>query len=171
MNQSRFGENQKPLFVIEGPIEVKAYRSNFRPFDTLRFIDRDKLMKASKVLLEVGTLEAAGRSATLVAEIRKGMVTGLSLRGCANCPPGPKADKAKLKRIFPQVAEKTLQVPGRTVTLPIPIKRTGSLIRIVIGPIVIVIQTDPQFCIMVEVGNGFCIVCFFDEFVCDTFPD
>jgi hypothetical protein len=82
----RFGKNQKPLFVIRSPVRAKGYRSNFKPFETTRFLDSSKLAKLRRHSLEVGTLEAAGQDATVVAEIRNGAVIGLTLRRCAGCP-------------------------------------------------------------------------------------
>lgn len=55
----RFGKNQKPLFVIDGPVTAKVYRSNFTPFETLRFLDAKKLRRAKARWLEIGTIEAA----------------------------------------------------------------------------------------------------------------
>src|ERR1700749_4100362 len=111
-----FGKNQKPFFVVNGPVKVKGYRSNYKPFATTRFLDADKVKKMGKQSLEVGTLEAAGHSATVVAEIRKGTVVGLSLKGCVGCGSTgkPKLDKKTLLAIN----EKMGTVRGGTFKLP-----------------------------------------------------
>jgi hypothetical protein len=83
----RFGKNQKPLFVIRSPVRAKGYRSNFKLFETTRFLDPSKVARLRRHSLEVGTLEAAGHGATVVAEIRNGVVIGLTLRRCADCTP------------------------------------------------------------------------------------
>ena len=67
---NRFGKNQKPLFVIDGPVRAKGYRSNFNAFESMRFLDVEKLKSLRTASLEVGVLEAAGLSATVAAEIR-----------------------------------------------------------------------------------------------------
>src|SRR6476660_8282147 len=100
---AQFQKNQKPLFVIDGPIKAKAYRSNFKPFETLRFLDTKKLKKARAQWLEIGTIEAGGRSATLVGKIEKGELTRLRLQGCVGCEQTGKKSRRRKGKIKTQV--------------------------------------------------------------------
>ncbi|HED17571.1 MAG TPA: hypothetical protein ENI64_12250 [Gammaproteobacteria bacterium] len=161
MKQLTHNKNQKPLFSINRPIKARAYKSKFRAFETTRYLDARKLNSARKISIEVGTIEAAGRCATLVAQIQKGMIIGLKLKGCQTCTPKTKSLAGTYKRILPELARKTCAVPGRKLVLPIPLTFSQKgIIRIPIGPIVIVIQSDPEFCIMIQIGELFCVICF-----------
>ena len=79
MSTPRVGKKQKPLLVIDGPVRASVYRGNFKPFAITRLLDASKVKKARKLSIEVGTIEAAGKSATLIAQVEKGMITKLAL--------------------------------------------------------------------------------------------
>lgn len=59
----------------------------FRPFESTKYLDLKALRKVAKTTIEIGTIEAPGLSATLVAEIKKGMITRLRPMGCVGCKP------------------------------------------------------------------------------------
>src|SRR5690348_13595063 len=82
---ARAQKSQKPLFVISTPVKAKAYRSTFEPFESLKFLDVNKLRTVREQWIELGTVEAIGRSATLVAKFEEGTITGAKLQGCAGC--------------------------------------------------------------------------------------
>ena len=161
----RFGKNQKPLFVINRPVKVKVYRSNFKPFATLRFLDAKKLEKARGQWLELGTIEAVGRSATLVGKIQKGELTRLSLRGCVGCQPKGKTRKRGIdKNVLLAIRDKLEDVRAGTIKLPQRLpssrRRAGRInIRIWPPPIVIVIGDELTVCIIVFIGRSFCYLC------------
>jgi hypothetical protein len=173
----RFGKNQKPLFVINGPVKAKVYRSNFKPFETLRFLDAKKLNKVRQQWLELGTIEAVGRSATLVGKIVKGELTNLRLQGCAGCrPKGKKRKRAIDKNLLMAIRDKLEGVRAGTIKLrqrlPSSRRLTQGKINIRIWPfppIVIVITIDDgTFCITIFVGNGFCYLCTDGDVVAST---
>jgi hypothetical protein len=164
----RFGKKQKPLFVIDGPVKAKAYRSNFKPFETLRFLDTKKLKKARAQWLELGTIEAVGKSATLVGKIEKGELTRLRLQGCVGCQQKGKRRKGKINtKLILAIREKLEGVRAGNIKLPqrLPSSRTlARLIRIPIWPfppIVIIIETGGgDFCIAILiVGHVICVLC------------
>jgi len=171
---AQFKKNQKPLFVIEGPVKAKAYRSNFKPFETLRFLDTRKLKKARAQWLEIGTIEAVGRSATLVGRIEKGELTRLRLQGCVGCEQKGKKGKRRKGKINTQVVlairEKLEGVRAGSIRLPQRLPSSTTLardIRIPIWPfppIVIIIETGGgDFCIAILiVGHVICILCIGD---------
>ena len=162
----RFGKNQKPLFVVNGPVKAKGYRSKFTPFAITRFLDGEKLKKMGKQSLEVGTLEASGHSATLVAEIRRGTVVGLSLKGCVGCG---SSRKSKLdKKTLRAIDEKMGTVRGGTFKLPGVAMIAGNegggdggdiFIPIWPFPPIIIILEPSTFCAGIRVGSTFCVWC------------
>ncbi len=155
---NRFGKNQKPLFVIDGPVRAKGYRSNFKPFESVRFLDTEKLKRLRKASLEVGILEAAGHSATVVAEIRKGTVIGLSLRECTGCGTGKKRRIGK--KTLLAIHEKMRNLRGRgTFKLP-GVPSIAKARGVEIGRIFIPIWFWPPIVIVFEPGDGpldFCV--------------
>ena len=172
MPSSKFGKKQKPLFVIDGPIKVAAYRSNFRAFEATKFLDRNKLKKTRKVSLEIGTIEAAGQSATLVAEIEKGMITGLSIEQCANCTPKAKLSRGQYRKLVHEIAEKARATPGGMLTLPTPLTfAANDYTKISIGPLLIVFGTESDPGIFVAIGDYFCVYTPSDGLLCDKVPD
>jgi hypothetical protein len=164
----RFGKNQKPLFVIRSPVRAKGYRSNFKPFETTRFLDSSKLAKLRRHSLEVGTLEAAGQDATVVAEIRNGAVIGLTLRRCAGCP---RMRKRVDKRTLLAVRERmpNLRNTGR-FKLPRLASRMAPIVNGAGGggdifipiwpwPPVVIIFEPGTFCVAIHAGTAFCFWC------------
>ena len=162
-------KNQKPLYSINYPVKMRAYKAKFRAFTVTRYLDRRKLKSARKISIEVGTIEAAGRSATLVAQIQNNMIVGLKLKACAGCKPMSKSRQAAYKRLMPELIERTNALPGRKLSLPMPLMFTAKdIIRIPMGPIVIVIETSPEICVMVQVGSRWCVICA-DMLYCSKF--
>src|SRR5262245_34029407 len=70
-------QKDKPLATVKGPLKAEVYRSNFRPFESVKYLDRGALQKAASATVEVGMIEAAGVSATVAMEIENGMITRL----------------------------------------------------------------------------------------------
>lgn len=167
MISARFGKNQKPLFVIDEPVKAQVYRANFKPFASTHFLDQNKIRKARQLSLEVGTIEAAGKSATLVAEIKKGMITQLTVQGCAGCDQKRKGGLSKDQRkVLAAIKEKASTIRGGVLTLPIPFPRkfaAGVTIDIPIWPfppiIVITIEGPDTWCFAIRIGGLFCFFC------------
>jgi hypothetical protein len=123
-------------------------------------------------------VQAAGRSATLVAEIDKGTITRLKLQGCAGCGQKDKKHPSnKVKKLFLAVRDEVLAIRSGEIKLPEPLGGNGGVsadIKIPIWPfppIVIIVEgaTD-GFCIAIMVGSGkvgsntvFCYACFGSE--------
>jgi hypothetical protein len=109
--------------------------------------------------IEIGTLEAPGVSCTLVAEIRKGMITGLSPLPCAGCR-GRRVSSAKLKKLLTAVTSRIEAMGGQPLRLPMPLARSG-IWGGRIGPIVIVIDEGIP-CVWIYIGDKVCVICAFD---------
>jgi hypothetical protein len=166
----RFGKNQKPLFVIDGPVKTKAYRSNFKPFEALRFLDLKKLKKVKAQWLELGTIEAVGRSATLVGKIEKGELTRVTLQGCVGCQQKGKKRRRRIdEKVFLAIRDRLDDVRAGKIKLRQRLpsaRRLSSAITIPIWPfppIVIIISPGDDFCVAVNIpGHVICYMCIGD---------
>jgi hypothetical protein len=157
---NRFGKNQKPLFELRSPVRAKGYRSNFTLFESARHLNAEKIRKLRKASLEVGTLEAAGHGATVVAEIRKGMVVGLSLRGCAGCEANRKQriDKKTLAALREKVGNLrgtgTFKLPGvPSIARSLGTQSGDISIPIWFWPPIVIIFEPGTFCVAIQVGR------------------
>lgn len=167
----------KPLFTLDGPLPVKVYRGKFKPFASTEFINVRALKSVDKVLLECGTLEVAGKSITLVADVRKGVIHEIRPEACAGCSPHKAKQKAAVKQLKATVQAVNAELARRKTAQPdwpvgAPIQaRLGF--RIPLGPIIIIIGTDPDegidtfdICIVINIGNVSCIFCLFAPNAC-----
>jgi hypothetical protein len=116
------------------------------------------LKKAKKVPIEIGVLEAAGMKASVMAEVRNGLITEVRPLGCDNCGPARKLGKKGLRKALKRV----IALGKPTMTLPIPISSLVHQRRkktiIVWGPIMMIKGSD--FCIVVNHTDGaYCMYC------------
>lgn len=140
------------------PKKAKSYRAKFRPFTATKYLDEASLRKVTKTTIEIGTVEAPGVSFTLVAEVRKGMITRLAPASCPGCKPGRVA-KGRLKNLLAE--SKRLMKTLETSTPRLPMRLSVSRIRgIKIGPIVIVVDEGIP-CVWIWIGQFLCIICEF----------
>jgi len=151
-------KKQTPLLQFTSPFKAKAYRGTFKAFATTRYLDPAALAKVKKTVIEIGTIEAAGLTRTLAAEIKRGQITALMPLACAGCQ-GKKAvglaqsssGRRKTKRMAEALS--ALKAPSLTLPLPVKVSRQRGL-TIPIGPIVIVIDgggVDDGFCIQITI--------------------
>lgn len=170
----RTTRKQKPLAEVRSPVRVRAYRAKFRPFEATRYLDVRALRRARKATIECGTLEVAGTSLTLEAEIRHGQIVALKPIGCEGCTPGKtrKVGSAALKEIMRAVARRLGEREPRQPALPMPLRISARLgLEIPIGPIIIIIGGDfgLDVCIQVWEGNKLCWWCLFGPSGCIGF--
>lgn len=175
MRQSRT-KKQKPLVEIKTPLRAKVYRGKFRPFESTKFLDSKALRAVKQVTIEVGTIEFAGTSHTISAEIRKGMVVALKPVACNGCDP------KKSRRVGNAALKKTIQLVGQKLrdggisppAMPIPLKVSARLgFEIPFGPIIIIIG-DPgdggfDLCFQIWIGNKLCWWCLLSPNGCIEF--
>lgn len=158
----------KPLATV-GKIEI--HRAKFRPFETVKYLDIATLKKAAKTQIEIGTVEGGGREVTIVAEVRKGMITRLTPVGCKGCSEakGGSARKgsAALKKEFKAALVRIREMGHSGAKLPIPIRTVRSFLTIDIGPITISFHPF-NICILTENMDGeICYYCLFSgRFFC-----
>jgi len=169
----------RPLLEIKKPLRARVYRAKFRALETTKFLDAKALKAAKKVTIEVGTLEIAGMTQAIAADIRNGMVVALKPVACQGCD--GKGATQKRKQIGKAAFKKTIQLVAAalkdggisTVPMPMPLKLSRRFgFRIPIGPIIIVIG-DPDggfdFCIEIWIGNELCWWCLFGANGCIDF--
>ena len=158
---------QRPLATIGGPLKAKLYRGKFRAFESTKYLDVAALKQAKKVPIEIGTIEAPGVKATLVAEVRKGMITKIKPLGCPNCmkhKPETKTGKAAFKKVAREALKRVQTLGEPVMKLPIPIESARA---IDIGPIVIIYNDHFDICIVVDFPDGeMCFYCLFGPWIC-----
>jgi len=159
---------QRALATIGGPVKATLYRGKFRPFGSIKYLDVAALKQAKKVAIEIGTIEAPGVKATLVAEVRKGMITKIKPLGCPNCmkhKPETKTSKAAFKKAVREALKRVRTLGEPVMKLPIPIE-SARTIRI--GPIVIIYNGTFNICIVLDFPDKdmVCMICLFDRPIC-----
>jgi hypothetical protein len=167
MARTRNPRKQKPLFVIKAPARAAVYRATFRPFTATKLLDLKKLKTIRKVSLEVGTIEAGDRKGTLVLDIQKGLITGVSVLTCG-CEGRSKVPLARRKAAMREIARRVSELPEISA-LPVPIARQsgGGTFRFPFpwGPIIIIWEPhdDGSWCVGVKILERdsllFCIYC------------
>ena len=148
---------QRPLAKIRGRVNI--YRAKFQLFESTKYLNVAALKKARKVPIQIGTIEAAGMKATVVAEVHKGLITKIRPVDCENC--GPLKSKGKASGAFKKLAReafKRVRDLGRpAVKLPIPISHLSRSFRF--GPVV-VINLGGAICIIATYTDGaICMFC------------
>ena len=158
---------QRPLATISGPLKAKLYRGKFRAFESIKYLDVAALRQAKKVPIEIGTIEAPGVKATLVAEVREGMITKIKPLGCPNCmkhKPETKTGKAAFKKAAREALKRVQTLGEPVMKLPIPIESART---IDIGPIVIIYNDHFDICLVVDFPDGkMCFYCLFGPWIC-----
>lgn len=174
----RRSRKQAPLLEIRKPIRIRAYRGEFTPFESTKYLDVRALKRAKKATIECGTVEAAGLKQTVAAEISKGMVVALRPIACEGCNPKPKKSKkygrAELKKMMVHVRKELADRGIDVRPKPMPLRISPRLgFQIPIGPIIIIIG-DPSpggfdICFEWWDGNTLCWWCIFGASGCITF--
>lgn len=70
------------------PVEVKARRPNFTPFESVRMLDKEALSSQSHAEIEVGFVGAGGCRRVVKAVVEKGSVTGVLTEPCTGAKEG-----------------------------------------------------------------------------------
>lgn len=170
-------KQQRPLVEIKKPLRARVYRAKFRPLETTKFLDVKALRKARKATLEVGTVDVAGTSVAIAADIRNGKIVALKPVTCKGCDAKPsmqgrrKINRAALRKTM-QLAGAALKKRGVTPPpMPMPIRVSARLgFEIPLGPIIIIIGPDGvDICFQIWIGNRLCWWCLFSPNGCIDF--
>jgi len=71
---------KKQTLAIRQPVSVTVQRLKIQRADSIKYLDVAKLSRAVKAEFELGHIKIKGRSSTVRAVVRKGMVVGNTLR-------------------------------------------------------------------------------------------
>jgi len=151
---------QRPLATIRRPVKAKIYRGKFRLFESTKYLDLKALRRAPKATVEIGTVEAPGVSCTLVAEVRKGMVTRVKPLPCVGCK-RRRLPTSKLKGLLTEATRRIEALGKPQPRLPMAFKKVGDSWGGTFGPIVIIIDEGIP-CIWIYIGDTVCVICAFD---------
>ena len=160
-------KSQVPLLTVGGKVKAEVHKAKFRAFATTRYLDIEALKKAKKAVIEIGSVEASGVTATIAAEIRNGAITRIKPVACQSCAKREaeaKGSKAELKKVVLEALKRVRDSGQRLVKMPIAIMSARSF-DIPIGPIIITIGWPPDICIVVQEPDG--EICWY----CLTTPD
>ena len=77
----------KLVTAFRHPVRVEVRRPKFERSASLAYIDVDKLGRAARAEFAVGYFEVGRCRRTVVAVVRRGVVTALRVEACAQCTP------------------------------------------------------------------------------------
>jgi len=77
----------KLVTAFRHPVRVEVRRPKFERSASLAYIDVAKLARAARAEFEVGHFEVGRCRRTVVAVVRRGVVTALRVEACAQCQP------------------------------------------------------------------------------------
>jgi len=162
----------KPLATIDGPVRAEIYRSTFKPFDALKYLDRRALKKAEHASFEIGTVSGGGVSVTLAVELEHGKVTGIRPLSSPDLPKAPRGGPSAgaMKKVQLAVLKKL----GELGPIPLSVPTKVALLwddpwEIDIGPITIILGGGlSNICINVSSGTDglVCSYCLFGPPFC-----
>ncbi len=147
----------KLVTAFRYPIRVEVRRPKFERSASLAYIDVVRLGRAARAEFEVGHIETGCCRKTVLAVVRRGVVTALRVEACAHCKP---------VRLTPEL-QTLLNVARRRIGRrrvgpfrPMPVVQfTSRAIE------TIIIGTCHEFCFITVWGYSLCMVC------CDLFGD
>ena len=136
-------------FRYSGVLEVR--RPSFKQSRLLAYVDVAKLARVARAEFEVGHFEVGCGRTTVLAVVRRGMVTALRLEGCAECKPlriTPEL-KALLNR-----AERRMGRGRDRPFRPMPVSQFISK-----AAALIIEGGCSEFCIITIFGYSLCVIC------------
>lgn len=141
----------KLVATFQHPMRVEVRRPKFERSASLAHIDVAKLARAARAEFEVGYLEAGCCRKTVLAVVRRGMVTALRVAACAQC---------KQVRLTPELRallNVTQRRTGRRRDRPFRPMSVGQFMggaaeRIVEGPC-------REICFITIFGYDLCVLC------------
>jgi hypothetical protein len=162
----------KPLATVGTNPRVEIHRAKFHPFASMKYLNIEALKKAAKAQIEIGRVEGGGAEATIVAEVRKGMITKLRPLACKGCVEGMskagtnrRTANAATKKVLREALVRVRKLRQPVTKLPLPLRSVQSL-NISIGPIIVVIGPGIDICIRIDYEDSSCVYCLFSPGFC-----
>jgi hypothetical protein len=132
------------------PLRVEVRRPKFERSASLAYLDVARLARVPRAEFEVGHIEAGCCQKPGLAVVRRGMVTALRVRPCAQCKPVRLTPELQaVLKVARQRMGRRRDVPFRPMPVAQLMNRTAELI---------IEGTCSEFCLTVG-GYGFCVVC------------
>jgi hypothetical protein len=79
------GKDRKVVFQY--PMEIEVRPLKIHRASSLAYLDAEKLSRAAKTEFDVGHVVVGATRRSVRATVRKGIVTGIRVEGCADCKP------------------------------------------------------------------------------------
>jgi hypothetical protein len=134
------------------PSLVEVRRPKFKRSRVLAYLDVAKLTRAVRAEFEVGHFETGCCRMTVLAVVRKGIVTALRLKGCTDCKP---------VRLTPEL-QAALKIARRRIRRgrdrrpfrPVPVSQlVGSALGMIID------GGCEEYCFITILGYRLCVLC------------
>jgi len=141
----------KLVTTFRYPIRVEVRRPKFERSASLAYIDIAKLARAARAEFEVGHFGAGRCRTTVLAVVRRGMVTALRVEACAECKP---------VRLTPELQTMLNVVRrriGRHLDRPF---RPMSVAQFMSGVAETIVEGGcHEICIITVLGHDICLIC------------
>jgi hypothetical protein len=143
---ARSRKRSQRSIVLRQNVELEITEIPIKTFDSIRYLDVERLSRAAHARFEVGTFEAGCCRRVAHAVVQKGMVTKLELEPCKKAV----HVTPDIKRVIQAAHKKLAAQRSGTTSLPIPV---SEFLAGPIGPIF-----EGWICIKI-CGFGHCITC------------
>jgi hypothetical protein len=149
--------SQKAIARVNGKVSASIYRGRFQMAEHMRYLDMKALARVRKAAIEVGSIQAAGVSVPLVAEVQKGIIVKLRPLQCTSCKPHERNSLTRTERQkAANAALQTVRDKGlHSTRLPMPMARLRDS---GLG-ITITVTVDWEVCIVIDFGDRICYFC------------
>jgi len=141
-------QHSRSPIVLHPRVEVRVSEVPFKPFDSLRHLDIERLRRAARARFEVGTFESGCCRRVAYAVVRKGMVTKLEFEPCQKTL----RVTPELERVVRAAWKELAARRSATTSLPIPVSK---FLAKPVGP-----RFSAWFCLKI-CCFGHCIMCCF----------
>jgi hypothetical protein len=140
----------KLVTTFRYPIRVDVRRPKFERSASLAYVDVAKLARAARAEFEVGHFEASCCRKTVLAVVRRGMVTALRVEACAECKPVRLTSELQaMLNVAQRRIGRRREGPFRPMSVAQVMSRTAETI---------IEGTCSESCWTIG-GYGFCVVC------------
>ncbi len=137
--------------TIERKVKIEVEEARFEPFAALSYLDVERLKKAGRVRIELGTVDGGCSGRTVYGVVEKGMLVAIEFEGCKD--KDARCGDLELGELIEQVRKPLGTTQAATRKLPL------EMSELIANPgIVIETWTCYRICIW-----GFCFTCCFGE--------
>ena len=139
--------------TLRYPVRVEVRKPKFERSASLAYVDAAKLTRAARAEFEVGHFKTDGCRQAVLAVVRRGMVTGLRVEGCAGRK--PVRPTPELQRLL-SGAQRRIRRRGDKPFRPVSVVQFLGRSRVAET---IIEEGCQEFCIITIFGHDICIIC------------